>query len=199
MRFAYLCVPACVWLAFCLAIAMVAAPSTAQATSFRDISFEELTARSTIVVEAEVVRSTFRPQAGRLPVVTDTALRVLRYVRGNGPKQIKVWQPGGIVGDVRVEVAGSPSLKPGQRYLLFLKPKPGYPADTFYLFALELGSYEVRQGPDGVPWAFRPSHRAHHGGGPTSVTPAPPTSFSSQRLPQAAPLWQLVARIRGVQ
>ncbi len=175
---------------------MLALAPTAQATSYRDVSLEELTARSTVVVEAEVTKVRHLQQPGRLPVVTMDDLRVIRYLRGSGPSQITLWQPGGVIDELRFEIVGSPRFKVGQRVILFLKPKPGYGSVTFYLFGLELGAYQVQRGSDGVLWAVRPSHRASNGGAQSALSVPQPSA--SQSLPQALPLWQLVARIKGV-
>lgn len=178
-----------------LSLFVLALASTAQATSFRDISLEELTARSTVVVEAEVTQRQYRQQPGRLPVVTDTELRVVRYLRGNGPQDaVSLWQPGGVLDGMRYHVVGSPELEPGDRVLLFLKPKPGYGPGTYYLFALELGVYKISRGHDGVLWAVRPGH----GAGQQGAVQMLPQVTSSQSLPQALPLWQLVSRVRAV-
>jgi len=84
----------------------------------------ELTDLSDTVVEADVMSSqSYREADGR--IYTQTTLKVLEYLKGEGPEELVVSQLGGTVGDLRMEIPGDLELVQGQRVVLFARSDQG--------------------------------------------------------------------------
>jgi len=111
---------ACVTIAF----AALCVSGVATATSIVARTVPELTALSSLVVEASIgeQRSWIESDG---PIYTETALTVHRYLKGQGPVQLSVTQRGGVVGDVRDVIPGDMTLQPGTRVVIFLQEKDG--------------------------------------------------------------------------
>jgi hypothetical protein len=100
------------------------APLTALGTVVLSLTFEELTTRAPLVVHAKVNASSTAWDAERAKIWTWTELVVKDTLKGAPVTTVLVKQPGGIVGEVGMEVAGVATFAPGEEVVLFLEPAP---------------------------------------------------------------------------
>jgi hypothetical protein len=102
-----------------IAILLCFASLTANATTLRQLTVEEMAQKSTAIVRAKVTGSN-GVQYGT-DVFTVYRFETLETVkRQNGAPPQEVGVPGGIAGGIRQVVAGAPVLLAGQEYILFL-------------------------------------------------------------------------------
>ncbi len=106
-----------------LSLALLA-PLTALGTVVLSLSFEELTARAPLVVQARVNASSVAWDDEHAKIWTWTELVVNETLKGTPFATVVVKQPGGVVGEMGMEVSGVASFVPGEEVLLFLEPAP---------------------------------------------------------------------------
>jgi hypothetical protein len=98
-------------------LALTAGAVVVRATTLQQLTLPEMARKSTAIVRARVVSS-----HGALygaDVYTVYRLEVLEPWKGGvGPSEVAV--PGGVAQGIRQEVAGAPTLRAGQEYVLFL-------------------------------------------------------------------------------
>jgi len=84
----------------------------------------QMGATSTVVVEGRVssVRSFWN--SDRTQILTEAQIAVSASHKGQAPGTVRVVQLGGVVGHVRVNVAGALSWQPDEEVLLFLEAMP---------------------------------------------------------------------------
>ena len=99
-------------------------PSIALGTVVLALTMEELTARSALVVQARVQRSDVGWDDAHAKIWTWTELVVNQTLKGPALATVLVKQPGGVVGEVGMEVSGVATFKPGEEVVLFLEPSP---------------------------------------------------------------------------
>jgi hypothetical protein len=109
-----------------------------QATSYVPMTDEALVDTSPQIAVVEVVGTDDSSRSGR--PVTDTTVRALRTLKGLLPMgDFIVRVPGGLGADGRrLHIEGAPSFTPGERALLFLRPRPD---GTFGVEQLFLGAF----------------------------------------------------------
>lgn len=134
------------------AAATTASPSTAEATTMREMNLEALALSSDRVVLAEVVAQEARFVGGQ--IWTDSTVRVescpdSRCVAG---EELVVRTPGGVVGDLAQEVSGLRSPEPGQTMVLFLAQFSSGKAVVYRPVGLSQGMLTVM---DDARWAVR--------------------------------------------
>lgn len=132
----------------------MAAP--AWATSVLPMSLDDLTDTSDFVVEATVLAAETEqtPDMAQMPVWTWTRIRVEKYVKGTGPAELMVKQPGGVFGKKVVTVEGLAPLRVGDRFVLFLHAAEGREGAVTPV-GYGAGAYRVFPGLGGVLWASR--------------------------------------------
>jgi hypothetical protein len=106
-----------------LALALLA-PSLALGTVVLSLSFEELTARAPLVVQATVHASNTDWDSEHGKIWTWTELVVKDTLKGERVSTVLVKQPGGIVGAIGQHVSGAATFKDGEEVVLFLEPAP---------------------------------------------------------------------------
>lgn len=101
--------------------------SSALATVVLALSMEELTARAPLIVHCVAQGSNVVWDEPHAKIWTWTELSVKETLKGEVTRQVVVKQPGGVVGEVGMEVAGVATFKPGEEVVLFLEPAPDEP------------------------------------------------------------------------
>jgi len=104
---------------------IVLAASTTEATQIVYQTPRQMGATSTIVVEGHVsaVRSYWND--ARTKILTEAQITVSARHKGQAAGVVRVVQLGGVVGHVRMNVAGALSWQPDEEVLLFLEVMPG--------------------------------------------------------------------------
>jgi hypothetical protein len=104
-----------------------AALSTASATSVARLSFEELTDQSELVVSGEINRSWAEWDAEHKYIWTRYELSVSGTLKGSAGSTVTLSEPGGIVGDKGMNIAGAVGYRQGEKVVVFLQRMPnGY-------------------------------------------------------------------------
>ena len=103
------------------------APLSALATVVLSLSMEEMTARAALVVHATVQVSQPGWDEPHAKIWTWTELSVKETLKGRELATVLVKQPGGVVGEVGMQVDGVATFTPGEEVVLFLEPAPDEP------------------------------------------------------------------------
>ena len=129
-------VPACIiWTA-----------AVAGASVMRYLSLEDQCDQAEVIVVATATSQSSSWADNRLRIYTDTNFEVEQTVKGDVGGVIIVRQLGGQVGDVAQVAAGAPVFVPGERYVLFLDPRPD---GKFRVVGFSQGCYPVVAGSGG--------------------------------------------------
>jgi len=96
--------------------------STAGATTVAERSLRDLATESPSIVHGRVVSTSSRWTEDQSLIVTDVVIEVSDALKGSAAGQVVVTQPGGRVGKLRVDVAGTTAFRPGEETVLFLQP-----------------------------------------------------------------------------
>jgi PKD repeat protein len=107
------------WLTCILAILFA---SVAGATTIVMPSDEALVAKSPLIIEGTVVRST--PVAQGDAIWTETVVSVAKTLKGAAADTVTIREIGGILGDRITKIFGAPEYTAGEHVLLFLTPTP---------------------------------------------------------------------------
>ena len=101
--------------------------SAAFATSVSRLSFEDLTDRSDLVVSGQINRSWADWDAEHKFIWTHYELSVSDTLKGSAGSTVTLSEPGGIVGDKGMNIAGAVSYVQGEKVVVFLQRMPnGY-------------------------------------------------------------------------
>lgn len=130
-------------------------------------SIEQLTDRSTDVVEARVLSQHAAREEGPAGIYTRSALQVLQTLKGVARKELTVRQAGGTVGNAQVELPGDAALHPGERVLVFLHCPSGQ--DHCTVVGLAQGVFHLQ----GDQAARDLGSTAFVGGAPVAAGPEP--------------------------
>ena len=91
------------------------------------LSFEQLTDQSEMVVAGDVMRTWSDWDAAHQFIWTHHEIAVTSAYKGAAAKTIVVSEPGGVVGDRGMSIAGTVSYAPGENVVVFLQRMPnGY-------------------------------------------------------------------------
>jgi hypothetical protein len=112
--------------------------------SVTPLSLTEMAHLSDEIIFGVVSATESRWTEDRISIVTDVHIRVVEAVKGAPSGEIVVTEPGGVVGALRVEVAGVGSLRPGQEAILFLSRDV---RDARHVTGLGQGRLDVRPDP----------------------------------------------------
>lgn len=124
----------------CGLVALTAA--SALATQVIQRTPQQLAQDSALIVDGKVtgVRSFWNEDHSR--IYTEATVAVASTYKGSGGANVRVVQPGGVVGNVRMTAQGALSWKRGEEVLLFLEPaSPG----AFQVAGFSQGKYEVQR------------------------------------------------------
>lgn len=92
------------------------------ATTVVRMNLEEMAAQSPSIVHGTVVSTESKWNEERSLILTDVRIRVLDTVKGETATEVVVQQPGGVVGNIKVDVPGMSIFRPGDEVVLFLAP-----------------------------------------------------------------------------
>jgi hypothetical protein len=114
----------------------------------------QMGATSTVVVEGRVsnVRSFWN--SDHTKILTEAQIVVSASHKGQSPGIVRVVQLGGVVGHVRVNVAGALSWQPDEEVLLFLEVMPG---GAHRVAGFSQGKYRVERDESGRRFVVAPS------------------------------------------
>ena len=127
----------------CLALGFA---HVAAATTVRPFDLEGLVDASSDIVVGRVEEVKSRWDRTHTNIVTEVTLAVAERLKGANSSRITVYQLGGEVGDVRVEVEGCPTFRRGEEAVYFLaRDRAGHTLLT----GLAQGRYEIERDPEG--------------------------------------------------
>jgi hypothetical protein len=113
--------------AFCHISTFLLISSTAAATSVPGLSFEELTDHSELIVSGQITRSWSDWDSEHKVIWTHHELDVSTSQKGASGATVIVSEPGGVVGDRAMAIAGTVAYRPGDQVTVFLQRMPnGY-------------------------------------------------------------------------
>lgn len=147
-------------------IAVLVPASSTRATTFEDISLEQLAAASDLVVIGRVEHVDVHPTGpgGQPGIHTRAVVQVAETLRGEHQTIIEVWVHGGRLGDrVRI-VSGQATFQPGEDVVLFLFRAGG----GLWPTGMGRGKWTVSD-PNGHPVAVPQSQLSVRSSRPTSV------------------------------
>ncbi len=115
------------------------------ATTIEKLTLEELTAEASVIVKGTVSSVTSQWEENETVIYTYVRVSVDEYVKGVGPREIIVKQPGGIVDDVGLYIEGAPMFELGEGVQLYLRQSMG---SFFEVVGLSQGkvALEITQG-----------------------------------------------------
>src|SRR5713226_2270914 len=95
--------------------------TSAQATTVRRLSLDDLVAKAEVIVTGQVIDSrTYRTPDGKL-ILTSYTVQVAENIKGKTSLTLNVTTVGGKVGDTILRVSGMPEFQPGESAVLFLE------------------------------------------------------------------------------
>lgn len=167
-----------VTLSACALVALAAA--AAVATQVIQRTPQELAQESALIVEGTVtgVRSYWNDDKSR--IFTEATVAVGSTYKGRGGSTVRVVQPGGVVGNVRMTAHGALSWARGEEVLLFLEPSvPG----AFQVAGFSQGKYAIERDARGRTFVQQalPADAENAAAQPQKVTIE---QFMNQVLPQ---------------
>jgi hypothetical protein len=133
-------------------IAAIGAVAPASATTLQQLTLDDMIQKSTSIVRARVIGS--RSAYHGAGIYTYFQIQVLETWKSSGPAAIEVAIPGGVANGIRQSVAGSPALKPGEDYVLFLWAGP---SGLTQVIGLSQGVFKLSEGGSGEVVAQRPA------------------------------------------
>lgn len=97
------------------------APAGVSGATTQLLGIAELATRAELVVLGTVGAVESQWNADRTLIETRVDVRVTATPRGEPRPDVSLWEPGGRVGTLAAEIAGTPRFSPGERVLLFLR------------------------------------------------------------------------------
>jgi hypothetical protein len=98
--------------------------SAVHATSVPRLSFEELTDKSEVIATGQVTRSWTDWDATHQHIWTHYEVAVSTAYKGQTAPTVVISEPGGVVGNLGMRVAGSVAYQPGDSVFVFLQRMP---------------------------------------------------------------------------
>ena len=123
-------------------LSLIASPLPAFAHRDQPIPIPDLARLSGLALEGRVESVASHWNATRTQIVTDVAVRVSEYVKGDGPQTLKLRMLGGTVGEITMAVLGQAEFKPDEDVFLFLSPT--WESGDFPVVQGEHGKFSVR-------------------------------------------------------
>ncbi len=120
--------------------------SVAGATTLVAADVPSLSRTADRIVQATVSHLESRWTGDHLRIITEVTLDVSETLKGSASSQVRVIQPGGIVGDVGQRVSGLASFEPGEEVVVFLQQRAG---DSFLVAGMAQGKFKVDRSSDG--------------------------------------------------
>ena len=134
------------------AAALLLLPAAAvEGAVYLDLGDDQLAARTPLIVAGRIAAAAAVPG----PAI-DYRVEIEQTVRGTPPQQLTVRLPGGVRDGLALAIPGIPRLRPGERALLFLRPRGGTGKDAAYTLSHPvLGAFSIVAGDDGRQLAVR--------------------------------------------
>lgn len=175
------------WVFLCGALAL-ALVVPAGASTFLQVSHEELVTRAEAVVQGRVVEvSSFWNREGTA-IMTEAVLEIEETVVGPDRSHVRLITFGGEAGGYVIEAHGFPTFQKGQRLLLFLEPALAKEDGAHRVLGYRQGEFEIRKDRQGRELAV-PTWEADH----VRILKADGTPA---RVPRTVPLGELKRQIR---
>ena len=105
-----------------LAVAALTVPSGAFATIIRYVPFDTQCESAEIISLATVTKVESHWAEGKKVILTEAEFNLVESVKGSASGTVSVRVLGGTVGELSQSVAGAPSFKVGQTWVVFLEP-----------------------------------------------------------------------------
>jgi hypothetical protein len=171
-----------------------------RATTLVQMSLEQLSQASSVVVRGHAVAQESRWNAAHTQIVTLTTIAVEGAIKGSAARTVVVEQPGGRVGNIRLRVAGTVAFDTRGDYFLFLEPaREG--TSRFLLVGMVQGAYRIyRDSGTGEERVIRPLGGLFYGpkgAAAESRTVAPASSLRDFRRQLADALQAPIVIPRG--
>jgi hypothetical protein len=162
----------------------------AESTTLVRMTLEQLSQASSEIIRGHVVSQESRWNPEHTRIMTFTTIALDQTLKGRPPSTLVIEQPGGMVGNLHVFVAGTVRFHPQTDYMLFLEPSSAE-ASRFLVVGMVQGAYRIyRDAATGrerliLPLGFL-SRAAQQTGSGSSVTgPTLPLSEFRQQLATA--------------
>lgn len=168
----------------CLCLALAAGVSLA--TQVVPRTPQELARESSLVIDGKVTGVRSYWNADRSRILTEVTVSVNSAFKGAAAGAVRVVQPGGVVGNVRMTAHGALSWKRGEEVLLMLEPAtPG----AYQVAGFSQGKFTIardaRTGRAFVQQALPPDGDAP--GAPAAAAAVPPRTTVEQFINQVLP------------
>ena len=98
--------------------------SSANATTVPGLSFDELTDQSDLIVSGQINRAWTDWDSDHKYIWTHYELNVSSALKGSAGATVVLSEPGGVVGNQGMNIAGAPAYQPGEQVLVFLHRMP---------------------------------------------------------------------------
>ena len=161
------------WIGIAFGLVLVC---SARATSVPRISFEELTDQSEVIASGQVTRSWSDWDSTHKYIWTHYELSVSNTYKGQSGRSVVISEPGGVVGNIGMQIAGTVVYQPGDKVLVFLQRMP-----NGYLRTTGWGQGQYRVDASGIVHAsesLRQENLLAAGGPGSSLTSLEGTSVS---------------------
>jgi hypothetical protein len=136
------------WIVVCAALAL-AAGAPAGASTFLEVSHEELVEKADAIVQGRVIDvASFWNRQGTV-IMTEAVVEVEDTILGRDRSHVRVVTFGGTVGDYRIVAEGFPTFEKGQRVLVFLEPARRGEDGAQRVLGYRQGEFDIRQDKEG--------------------------------------------------
>jgi hypothetical protein len=119
---------------------LVAYNTPSHATTVEGMSLREMATEAPSIIHGTVVATSSRWTENRSLIVTDIRIAVHEVIKGEDVTEIVITQPGGTVGNLRVDADGAVTFKEGEETILFLDRSP---RGITYVVGLSQGRFDV--------------------------------------------------------
>ncbi len=142
------------WRHLLSAVALISCALPLQSATLERLTLDDMIAKSTAIVRGTAVssRAAF---SGRI-IYTHYSVQVSESYKGSGSGVLDVAVPGGVANDLRQTFSGSPELRLGQEYVLFLWTAP---SGITQIIGLTQGLFSVARGSESDPAVTRLASR----------------------------------------
>lgn len=115
----------------------------AEAFLVEDLTVAEMAARATAVVHGTVTQVAASWDETHTRIYTHVNIDVISYLSGQGPREVRIRQAGGQVGDTELRVVGQPSFSVGEQVVVFLEPDGSDEPNQWVVMCLAAGKFRV--------------------------------------------------------
>ncbi|MCY3758235.1 MAG: hypothetical protein OXG96_10990 [Acidobacteria bacterium] len=157
-----------------------------EATTVKQLSLEQMVRRSQRIILGRSVSQETYWNKTRTRIYTATRFAVTEDLKGESRGTARVVTVGGTIGELTLDVPGTPQFREREEVLLFLGAGKG---DYWILMGLSQGMFRISPDARGVKTAY-------HASSGLRLIPASPRSSSQTPIPAQVELERLLSRIR---